>query len=515
MAGFFGMSAPAAASAGTFQTTSRVNLRSEPTTESASITLVNGGTNVDVLDHNPAGWSKVTVGSSTGYIRSDFLKFSTGGSAAAFKATAGVNVRSSASTTSSVVTTVTRGASIEVVEHDPAGWSSVRVNGTTGYIRSDFLTRGGDGSAAAGSGVSAGGGTPAAETPGSDTVIATLKTTGAINMRSGASTSHSVIRTLAANTSVEVLENQANGWSRVKHNGTNGFIRSDLLSASGSSSAQPAQPITLMTTGTVNMRSGPSTSSSVIRTLSPNTSIEVTGTQNEWSSVKHNGTNGFIRTDLLSATGSPSSSPAPSSGAVIATLRTVTEVNLRSGPSTSHERIRVLPANTSVDVIENHANGWSSVKHNGTSGFIRSDLLGSGSNSNTVELIDWSVAKDIIPTGVNLNIVDVRTGITFQLRGFAKSGHLDVEPPTQADTDAILRTRNGVWSWAARPVWVTVGGRTFAAAINGMPHDVSTIRDNGMDGHICLHFNNTVTNSQSYQRDLRAAVAEAYNARPR
>jgi uncharacterized protein YgiM (DUF1202 family) len=318
----------------------------------------------------------------------------------------------------------------------------------TGFIRSDFLTRGGDGSAAGsvtGSSESTVGDTPAAETPASDTVIATLVTTGAINMRTGASTSHSIIRTLTVNTSVEVLENQSNGWSRVRHNGTNGFIRSDLLSA----------------------------------------------------------------------TGSPVSAPAPSTGAAIATLRTVTDVNLRAGPSTSHERIRILPANTSVDVIENHANGWSSVRHIGTSGFIRSDLLGSGSNSNTVELIDWSSARDVVPTGVNLNIVDVRTGITFQLRGFAKTGHLDVEPPTQADTDAILRTRNGVWSWAARPVWVTVGGRTFAAALNGMPHDVSTIRDNGMDGHICLHFNNTVTNSQTYQRDLRAAVAEAYNARPR
>ena len=521
MAGIFSMSAPASASAGTFQTTSRVNLRAEPSTTSASITLVNSGTNVEVLDHNPAGWSKVTVGGSTGFIRSDFLKFQTDGTAAIFIATAGVNVRSSASTTSSVVTTVAGGVGIEVTEHDPAGWSRVRVNGMTGFIRSDFLSRGGDGSAAGGSSVSTDTTaveTPAAETQASDTVIATLVTTGVINMRSGASTSHSIISTLAANTSVEVLENQANGWSRVRHNGVNGFIRSDLLSASDSSPAQPAQPAqptTLLTTGTINMRSGPSTNDTVIRLLPPNTSVEVTGAQGEWFSVRHNGTDGFIRSDLLSATGSPISSPAPSSGAAIATLRTVTEVNLRSGPSTSHERIRVLPANSDVDVIENHENGWSSVRHNGTSGFIRSDLLGSGSDNNTVELIDWSLARSIVPNGVNLNIVDVRTGITFQLRGFAKTGHLDVEPPTQADTEAILRTRNGVWSWAARPVWVTVGGRTFAAALNGMPHDVSTIRDNGMDGHLCLHFNNTVTNSQSYQRDLRAAVTEAYNARPR
>jgi len=195
------------------------------------------------------------------------------------------------------------------------------------------------------------------------------------------------------------------------------------------------------------MRSGPSISNSVIKTLSPNTSVEVTGTQGEWSSVRHNGTNGFIRSDLLSSSGSSSSS----SNTVIATLRTVTGVNLRSGPSTSHSVVKLLQANTSVDVFENQSNGWSRVRVNGSNGYIRSDLLGTGTN--TVELLDWSSAKNVMPTGKNFSVVDVRTGIKFQLRGFSKSGHLDSEPPTQADTDAILRTRNGVWSWDPRPVW--------------------------------------------------------------
>jgi hypothetical protein len=111
-----------------------------------------------------------------------------------------------------------------------------------------------------------------------------------------------------------------------------------------------------------------------------------------------------------------------------------------------------------------------------------------------------------------MHVVDVRTGITFKLRAFSKSGHADVETPTRADTDAILRSRNGVWAWAPRPVWVTIGDRTIAAALNGMPHDVSTISGNGLNGHLCLHFNNTVTNSKTYQRDLNNAVMEAWNA---
>jgi len=446
---------------------------------------------VEVLEHDPAGWSKVQVGGSVGFIRSDFLKAPAGNSGSAFRTTDGVNLRSSASTDSSILSTVSTGTSVEVLEHNPAGWSKVRISGTTGFIRSDFLTRGGTG-----------GETAAAAVASSETAIGTLRTTGGVNVRSGPSTNDSILKTLAARTSVEVLE-QSNGWSKVRHNGSVGFIRSDLLSDSGTTPAAT----TLRTTGVVNLRSGPSTNNSIVKKLAASTNVEVLEQQsNGWSSVRHEGTAGFIRSDLLSSTG------ASSSGAAIGTLRTVTGVNFRSGPSTNDSIIRLLAVNTSVDVLENQSNGWSKVRHNGTEGFIRSDLLGTGAR--IIELIDWATARNVVPTGVNLRVVDVRTGISFNLRGFSKSGHIDVEPPTQEDTNTILRTRNGVWAWAPRPVWVTVGDRTYAAALNGMPHDVSTIRDNGMNGHLCLHFNNTVTNSKTYQRDLNNAVAEAYAARP-
>jgi len=325
-------------------------------------------------------------------------------------------------------------------------------------------------------------------------------------MRSGPSTETSILTTLTRGTSVDVVEVQANGWTSVRHGGANGFIRSDLLT-DGTGTAQ-ATPSTLRTTAVVNLRSGPSTGHRVITTIAASTNVNVITQQSDgWSKVRHNGTEGFIRSDLLSATG------ATSNAAAIATLRTVTGVNFRTGPSTSDSVIRLLAVNTSVDVLENLSNGWSKVRHNGTVGFIRSDLLGTGAR--TIELIDWSTARGIVPTGVNLRVTDVRSGISFNLRGFSKSGHMDSEPPTQADTDAILRTRNGVWAWDPRPVWVTVGDKTYAAALNGMPHDVSTISGNGMNGHLCLHFNNTVTNSKSYQRKLNEAVIEAFNARPR
>jgi len=297
MASILGMSQVAmATTAGTFTTTAGVNIRAEPSTDARTVRTVTSGTRVDVIEHNPAGWSRVQSGNTTGFIRSDFLRFPIGNTAATFRTTAAVNVRATASTESSVLRTVASGASVEVTEHDPAGWSRVSVGGTSGFIRSDFLTRGNSAASGGSSGAS------------SQQGAATLRTTSTVNFRTGPSTNDGVIRTLAANTSVNVLENQANGWSRVSQNGTTGFIRSDLLSASGA--AASATPIsTQRTVSGVNMRSGAATTHGVIRLLPVNTSVEVLESQaNGWSRVRHNGTVGFIRSDLLSTAGGGSSS---------------------------------------------------------------------------------------------------------------------------------------------------------------------------------------------------------------
>ena len=139
----------------------------------------------------------------------------------------------------------------------------------------------------------------------------------------------------------------------------------------------------------------------------------------------------------------------------------------------------------------------------------------SGSDSNTIdkiELLTWREASSLIGGGTIIEVEDIWTGLRYTLRCASISGHADVEPLTAEDTEIIYKTRDGVWSWDARPVWVTIDGRTLAASINGNPHAGSTIADNEMNGHLCLHFTGTVTNSKSYQADLRSAIEIAWEA---
>ena len=349
----------------------------------------------------------------------------------------------------------------------------------------------------------------------------TFLTTDGVNLRSGPALESSIIRTLNPNTRVEVLEHDPAGWSRVRVHGDVGFIRSDFLAISSGSGA------TFRTTDGVNLRASASTDGRVLSIVNPNTTVTMLSHDPAgWSRVRVNGTEGFIRSDFLStspigttvtgsgsaaaADSSPASAGSSSASQPVATLYANGNVNMRSGPSTDHSIIRLLSHGTRVDVYEQNTNGWSKVKQNGTDGYIRSDLL-SAVIVSSVESVDMSVIRTLTRNGNTIRVLDLRTGISYNLKIQSVNKHLDVETSTRADTDALLRTYNGTWSWSARPVWVTIGSRTFAGAMTGMPHASSTIPDNGMNGQVCLHFKNTETNNKSYQADIRAAYAQAAN----
>ena len=358
--------------------------------------------------------------------------------------------------------------------------------------------------------------------PGALAAAPTLVTTTGVNLRSGASTGSDVVRTVGEGVSVEVLSHDPAGWSKVRVSGSEGYIRSDLLAVPPGSSA------TFKTTSGVNLRSGPSADADRIRGISADVSVEVVQHDPDpadgWSKVRYENSEGYVKSEFLAlvvqgsqqagnGSGSASASTSASVSSEPVILRTNTAARLRSGPSTDREVIRVLALGTSVEVVEQSKNGWTKVRHNGTEGYIRSDLLGVGNSK--VELITMSQVRDVIKSGDRIQILDIRTGITFTIRAFSVGRHADSEPVTKADTDALFRAAGGKWSWNARPVWATVNGRTFAAALPAMPHAGSTIKDNGMDGHICLHFAETVANNKSYQADLRKAVQEAWDAAKR
>ena len=124
-----------------------------------------------------------------------------------------------------------------------------------------------------------------------------------------------------------------------------------------------------------------------------------------------------------------------------------------------------------------------------------------------VEKIDWYTGgiQTIWSVGTVAIITDVYTGLSFRAQRLYGDNHADCEPQTTADTAAVCRIygvanpqeisdrEQELQSWRRRPLWVTIGGRTFCASMYGIPHNYAgdRIPDNGYNGQFCVHFTNS------------------------
>ena len=126
---------------------------------------------------------------------------------------------------------------------------------------------------------------------------------------------------------------------------------------------------------------------------------------------------------------------------------------------------------------------------------------------NPVEKSDWYTGdiQSVFAPGVVASVTDVYTGISYRVKRWAGGLHADVEPLTAADTAAICQiygtgsaqeivdNQDQLEAWRRRPLWVTIGNRTYAASAYGVPHndDAQTILDNNYPGQFCIHFINS------------------------
>lgn len=123
-----------------------------------------------------------------------------------------LNVRSSASTSGTVVSSLSKGSYVTLMSKSGNWWKVEYADGKYGYCHADYIKT-------------------ATGTP------ATVKiTSGSLNVRSGAGTSYSKVASLYKGEVVIVISKSGN-WSRILYNGTKtGYVSSQYLSTSSSSS---------------------------------------------------------------------------------------------------------------------------------------------------------------------------------------------------------------------------------------------------------------------------------------
>ena len=226
-------------------------------------------------------------------------------------------------------------------------------------------------------------------------------TTVRVHFRTGAGTNYSSMGILDKGVKVSYISESGN-WTKVEYDSKTGYICSDYLEK-GESNATPTS--TMYTTPEIglNLRKGPGTSYSVIRTLSKGTAVTVHSSSNGWSKISVNGVEGYVSTSFLSSTNpSTNSSTSNETTSTPTTTMYVTPdagLNLRKGPGTSYSVIKTLSKGTAVTVHSSN-NGWSNVSANGVEGYVSTSYLSStkpstsGSSSSSSSNSSTSVSVD-------------------------------------------------------------------------------------------------------------------------
>lgn len=290
-----------------------------------------------------------------------------------------LNVRSGGSTNDSVITTITKGTTVEILSTS-GEWHNISVNGVTGYVHSSYISSGGSSSAAA---------------SGSSGTV----NVSALNLRSSASTSASKVGLAYKGQTVSILATEGS-WYKVSINGTTAYVYAEYINVGGSASSNSggSSGVASGTAATcnvnqLNVRSSASLSSSVMGQINKGTAVTILETSGEWykvtTTVNGKSVTGYVYKSYITTSGSNAGSSDASIKEVNETVWATTAVNIRSGSSTSTSVLGGLGKNSSITRTGICNNGWSRVSYNGKAAYIHSDYLtttkpNNGSNTSGV-----------------------------------------------------------------------------------------------------------------------------------
>lgn len=187
-----------------------LNVRRGPSTSYDVIGGLSKGDKVDIVSSKD-GWYQIKYKSKDGWVSGDYVttKDSSNSSSTTGKklvATWGVNVRTGGSTKYEKIGYIKKNDIVEVLGVDSSGWYKVKLSdGTIGYSSNKYLKESNNNSA-----------NNSNDSNNDVTVIDSLIATANLNVRSGTSTSNSIIGIVYKGDNVSIVERTNSNWYKVK-----------------------------------------------------------------------------------------------------------------------------------------------------------------------------------------------------------------------------------------------------------------------------------------------------------
>lgn len=296
-----------------------------------------------------------------------------------------VNVRTGPGASYSVLGYFSRGDQVTITGTVSNGWTQVRLpGGMLGYVNSSYLSNY----------YPSGSGYPVVTPNGTVFKV----TTAALNIRSGPGTNYSVIGVLKKGDQVTRI-GQSGKWFKVStSNGAEAWVSSKYLTGSDGGQVwvdDSTTSITMYATTGVNIRSGPSTSYSIVGGLNKGDSVTRTGKSGNWTKVSWGGGSGYVYTKYLQAAPVSGgwSQPAPGTYTRYATGL----LNVRSGPDTGYSLLGTIGQGQTVTCV-GATGSWTKILWGAGYAYVSTSGLSSSYYGGVYPGGDWnnSWGSDVI-----------------------------------------------------------------------------------------------------------------------
>ncbi|WP_447405700.1 SH3 domain-containing protein [Clostridium perfringens] len=304
-----------------------------------------------------------------------------------------LNVRSSASTSSKVIGSLSGNSKVTIVGEEGAFYK-IEYKGSHGYVAKEYVK----------DVTESNNSNQGTQTPEKPSTPETTKKTGivnvssSLNVREGASTSSKVIGSLSGNTKVTIVGEEG-AFYKIEYKGSHGYVAKeyvkDVTESNNSNQGtqtpeKPSTPETTKKTGIVNVssslnvREGASTSSKVIGSLSGNTKVTIVGEEGAFYKIEYKGSHGYVAKEYIKdvtesnnsnqGTQTPEKPSTPESTEKTGIVNVSSSLNVRSSASTSSKVIGSLSGNTKVTIVGEEG-AFYKIEYKGSHGYVAKEYV--------------------------------------------------------------------------------------------------------------------------------------------
>ena len=299
-----------------------------------------------------------------------------------------LNVRSSASTSSKVIGSLSGNTKVTIVGEEGAFYK-IEYKGSHGYVAKEYVK----------DVTESNNSNQGTQTPEKPSTPETTKKTGivnvssSLNVREGASTSSKVIGSLSGNTKVTIVGEEG-AFYKIEYKGSHGYVAKEYIkdvtesnnSNQGTQTPEkPSTPESTEKTGIVNVssslnvREGASTSSKVIGSLSGNTKVTIVGEEGAFYKIEYKGSHGYVAKEYIKdikdeVVTEPEKPSNPENSKKTGVVTASKGLNVRKEANTSSQIIGILNSGESVEII-GEENGFYKITYKGQEAYASKNYI--------------------------------------------------------------------------------------------------------------------------------------------